>query len=123
MAPRIVKVEWGMTTIEFKGTVFTGKDFFLSPEHIEEWDWSRTDLHHQPGVSFKDIEPFKKYFTLDYIIISRGFEKKLLCDPELLADFDCCFQVFWLETSDAVKKYNELVEKGCKVAFFLHSTC
>lgn len=121
-APRITHIEWGKTQVtETNGTVNTYVDCKLSPAGSEKWDWKQTNMHHHPGVQVADV---KELITADIIVISRGMELVLETMPETITYLKSLGKEYYvLQSEEAVKKYNELVDAGKKVAALIHSTC
>jgi hypothetical protein len=100
-----------------------GKDFKLYPGGGRAWDWSETGTQHSPGIQPADVEE-----VLDHgatvVVLSRGMEQRLDADPrtlELLAERRV--EVHVVETREAVKIYNDLVDNDRPVGALFHSTC
>lgn len=61
---------------------------------------------------------------IDILIIGTGFEEKLQVSNDTLNDFkNYNIHVVVLPTSEAIHKYNTLVDYGQAVGALLHSTC
>lgn len=116
---KIDSIQWG--EISVNGKLF--KDAILWPEGCKEWDWNDTGTKHSPGIKEEDVKRLHE-MGLDKIVLSRGYHLVLQTTPEAIQYLlDNEIEHWILETSEAVKKYNELVEIGEKVGALIHSTC
>jgi hypothetical protein len=100
----------------------SGKDFKLYPGGGREWDWAETGTGHLPGIQPADVEELLAHGATT-VILSQGMDLLLQVDPrtlQLLAERNVTVHV--LETRDAVKIYNDLVEDA-PVGGLFHSTC
>jgi len=124
--PHILSLEWGEMSVGFKDEVMTFKDCVLTPQRAENWDWRADDTHHRPGISAKAV--LGVLDECDVLILSRGMHLKLQIAPEtnrLLKANAHRVKAHVLQTADAVRKYQELLEQddGRRVAGLFHSTC
>ncbi len=123
----IETLTWGEMTVSQGKKQVVGKDLILTPEHVISWDWSVTDLHHQPGVRVVDLEAVNSVFPLanvNMVIISRGMQNKLMCTLEATNWLDER-HIPWLNvnTNEAVTYYNQAVSRGELVVGLFHTTC
>jgi hypothetical protein len=119
-SPSVLELSWGHMKIDGLGV---GKDFKLYPGGGRGWDWSETDTRHTPGIQPADVEELLDHGAT-VVVLSRGMEQRLQVDPrtlELLADRQV--EVHVVETREAVKIYNDLVDNGRPVGALFHSTC
>jgi hypothetical protein len=118
-SPRINRLTWGKLELE-GGQTF--KDAKLFPGGAREWDWRETGTEHQPGVQPDDVrELIERGATV--VVLSQGMNGRLQVSPETLALLDDSgVRVHVLQTEQAVKRYNELVDIEA-VAALIHSTC
>jgi hypothetical protein len=119
-SPRVLALAWGRMTIEGLGV---GKDFKLYPGGGRAWDWSETGTQHTPGIQPADVEELLDRGAT-VVVLSRGMEQRLEVDPRTLQRLaDRGVEVHALETGQAVKIYNDLVDTGHAVGALFHSTC
>lgn len=121
----IDRIEWGKIYVSnhlqpFKDVKIwhtTGEQY-----GVVNWDWNLTGTHHNPGIQKADLEEFID--QVDIVILSRGMNRVLQTPTETI---DYIVRkgkgLFWLETREAVDKYNELVRFGLNVGALIHSTC
>ena len=121
-APRVTHISWSKIEIsEENGTTKSYVDCKLSPQGSTKWDWTVAGTHHRPGIQIADL---KDIIDADVIILSRGMDLILQTKPETEAYLKSLNKEYYiLETREAVKKYNELVNAGKKVSALIHSTC
>jgi hypothetical protein len=118
-SPRVEEISWGRTVVAGVGT---GKDFKLWPGGGRAWDWRETGTEHSPGIQPADVEELLKYGATT-IVLSRGMEERLQVQPATLAYLaERGVTVEMAETTEAVRRYNELAEHT-PVAALIHSTC
>ena len=119
-SPRILHVSWGRLDVDGIGS---GGDFKLWPGGAHDWDWSETGMHHLPGIQPADVEELPRHGS-KVVLLSRGIRSRLRTAPETI---ELCrsagVAVHVEETMAAVRRYNELVEKGERVGGLFHSTC
>jgi len=119
-SPRITHISWGKTKVEGEKNVF--KDAKLFPGGAREWDWSETGTHHEPGIQVADIEELLENGAQE-VVLSQGFHERLqVCTETLELLKRKQIPVHVLETEEAAKLYNRLVEDRM-VAGLFHSTC
>jgi hypothetical protein len=129
--PTIQHFEWGSITVNYlgKNTVYNSttkghsKDCKLFPGGSSPWDWTKTNLHHSPGIAPADLEDFID--DVDVVILSQGVDGVLKTRPETFVYLkEKKKEVYHLLSPDAVKLYNELVAQGKKrIGALIHSTC
>jgi hypothetical protein len=120
LSPQIEHISWGKMEVEGLGT---GRDFKLYPGGGEDWDWSKTNTHHQPGIQPQDVQDLVARGA-QVIILTRGMELRLETAHEtihLLDELALTYHI--LETKEAVEFYNHLVRDGQAVGGLFHSTC
>jgi hypothetical protein len=118
MACKIDHIEWGKIIVQDE----TFKDVIICNDHVEEWDWRKCNTKHDPGIQMSDV--IQIIDTIDDLILSTGFENKLKVKPETIRFIEYKKKIYYvLETSEAVKKYNELINNGHRVGALIHSTC
>lgn len=100
-----------------------GKDYKLWPGGGRPWDWRETGTRHVPGIQPDDVAELIDH-SCKFIVLSRGM---LLCLQTCGETLDYLEQenisAHIAETKEAVRIYNELVEKGEAVGGLFHSTC
>lgn len=141
--PNITSCKWKSVVIN--GTTYK-KDRIITPTGHSEWYFDKTDntksfptkTQHgtsnpgQGGITIADVKKIEN--AAGIIILSRGQVCSLITDGDLkrMEDLpqgsikylrDKGKTVYCLPTPDAVKKYQELIESGKKVAMLLHITC
>jgi len=128
-APTIATIKWGEVVIaqDGKEAVYnesSSKDVILSPSGSQPWDWSKTDMHHKPGIRVQDVQASLNLQQIDVVVLSRGMYNVLQV-PQETVDWlkDQGKEVHVGQSEDMAKKYNELVEQGKKVGGLFHSTC
>ena len=118
-SPMIISVSWGHMEVEGLGV---GKDFKLYPGGGRAWDWNETGTRHVPGIQPADVEELLDHGATT-VVLSRGMDEQLQVDPRTLQMLDKrSIAVHVVETREAVKIYNELVDAG-PVGGLFHSTC
>ena len=118
-SPRILEISWGRMEVEGLGV---GKDFKLYPGGGRAWDWTETGTKHSPGIQPADVEELLAHGATT-VVLSQGMHRQLQVDERTLKLLDeRSITVHVVETSEAVKIYNELVEDS-RVAGLFHSTC
>jgi hypothetical protein len=118
-SPLIDSCMWGRTLV--LGTTY--RDVLIYPGGVEEWDWSKADTHHEPGIREADLS-YLLTFKPDIVILSEGFHRRLSVDFEavkLLLKVNLNFLI--ADTDTAVAKYNDCVKNNLKVVAAIHSTC
>ena len=119
-SPRIEALSWGRMSVEGLGE---GKDFKLWPGGGRPWDWSETGTHHRPGIQPSDVAELVDRGSR-VIVLSRGMLRMLGTCRETLQVLDGQgIRIETLETTRAVRAYNELVRRGTPVGGLFHSTC
>jgi hypothetical protein len=119
-SPRISFFQWGVIRVEGYANAF--RDVKVYPGGAHEWDWSITNMHHQPGIQPVDVDDMISK-GIDIIILSKGVDEKLYTMPKTLAYLqERGIETHVLQTEAAIEKYNELSETR-RVAALIHSTC
>jgi hypothetical protein len=118
-APRIRSVSWGRMEVEGLGV---GKDFKLYPGGGRPWDWTETGTQHVPGIQPADVEELLLHGATT-VVLSQGMDRQLQIDPDTLRALqERSVTVHVVDTRDAVKIYNDLVD-DVAVGGLFHSTC
>ncbi|MDZ7749249.1 MAG: Mth938-like domain-containing protein [Halofilum sp. (in: g-proteobacteria)] len=119
-SPRIASVAWGRMAVDGLGT---GKDFKLWPGGGRAWDWGETGTRHVPGIQAADVEELLQHGATT-VVLSQGMWRALRTRAATLAALERRgVAVHQLETSEAVRVYNELAARGEPVGGLFHSTC
>jgi hypothetical protein len=117
-SPRITQLSWGRLEVEGRPAF---KDAKLFPGGAREWDWSETGTAHVPGIQPSDVtELLERGATV--VVLTKGVYERLRVCPEtleLLSDRGVAVHV--LQTEEAVRAYNDLVETD-HVGGLFHST-
>lgn len=104
--------------IKIGGKVYT-RDIKIFGEKIFP-NWWRKEGHYLYKQDIDDILGLKP----DYLIIGTGAYGVMKVDPELKEYLNRNnITYFILDTSSAVKKYNQLIQEGKKVGGCFHLTC
>lgn len=118
-SPKILDVSWGRMDVEGLGV---GKDYKLYPGGGREWDWTETGTSHVPGIQPADVEELLSHGATT-VVLSRGMDERLHVAAETLRYLrERSIEVHVVETREAVKVYNDLVDTVA-VAGLFHSTC
>lgn len=93
------------------------------PGGAHEWDWRLSTTRHKPGIHPSAVEELIER-GCSIIVLSRGMDLVLETMPETferlkLAGVRC----EWLQSKQAVERYNALFSAGEHVGMLLHSTC
>tara|TARA_R100001163_G_C5067308_1_gene206306 strand:+ start:112 stop:471 length:360 start_codon:yes stop_codon:yes gene_type:complete len=119
MEHQIKKIRWGAIKINSKKV----KDLKIFPGGYRSWDWNETGTRHCPGIQPSDIQELIDNGATT-IILSAGMENRLELPDETkkwLKEKNISFH--YLQTEEAVKKYNELAAYSNKIGGLFHSTC
>ncbi|MCD6300722.1 MAG: hypothetical protein J7L82_01470 [Staphylothermus sp.] len=118
MQPRIKHYDFGEIIIDNKKYV---RDLIITPKEIIS-DWWRQEGHR---LQLTDIlEHIPEDIGYDAVIIGTGYYGYMKVDKEVINYFKTKnAEVFILDTHNAVKKFNKLVEIGKKVLGLFHLTC
>lgn len=119
-SPRVTSLSWGRVEVEGKSGFH--KDAKLFPGGSREWDWRETGTNHEAGIQPADVSELLEHGAR-VIVLSRGFYGRLEVPSktlELLREKGIAVHV--AKTDEAVRLYNELVEKE-RVGALIHSTC
>jgi len=119
-SPRILGVAWG--EIEAEGLP-RSRDMKLWPGGGRPWDWRETATHHDPGIQIADVEELLAHGART-VILSRGMLLALRTCPATLEYLrGRGIDVHTAETNEAVRLYNERVDRGEAVGGLFHTTC
>lgn len=130
-APIIEHFEWGTIIVRYgDGSRETysdknrpnGGNCIIWPTGSRFWDWTIHNTHHNPGIQIGDVQELIN--QADQIILSRGIDLVLQV-PQGTVDYleRAGKRVHVLQSQEAARLYNQLVEQGLRVAIVLHSTC
>lgn len=114
MVPKIKKVEFGNITVDDE--VFDKDDFILFRDGFERIEKSHSsDLGEFHSILLR--EP-------DLIIFGTGFSNCFKLSEAIKKEADKSrIELMELPTPDAIKKFQELVKIGRRVAARIHTTC
>jgi hypothetical protein len=119
-SPRVLELSWGHMKVE---GLCAGKDFKLYPGGGRPWDWSETGTRHTPGIQPDDVEELLAHGAA-IVVLSRGMDQQLGVDPNTLKFLaDRGIPVHVVETREAAKIYNDLIDADNPVGALFHSTC
>jgi hypothetical protein len=114
MVPKIKKVEFG--NIHIDNEVFSKEDFFLFWDSVEP-----TEKTHKPGIEELESMLLKEP---DTIIFGIGFRSLVKINEAIIKTAKTNkVELIILPTPEALKKFQELIKKGKKVAARIHTTC
>jgi len=115
----ISKISWGKIKVDSKKF----KDLKLYPGGYRAWDWGETGTRHSPGIQPGDLqELIDNGATI--IVLSAGMENRLQLPDEtkkFLQEKGVTYH--YLQSKEAVEKYNELSLTTSGVGALIHSTC
>jgi len=124
-------IKWGSVKV---GDVLY-KDCIMTPKGHFSWDFDygynkgdgfitshQHKTKHHRGIQIHSVRPLINYANI--FVISTGIKEELGVNISTI-EYLCSFkkEVYILNTTNAVKKYNELIDNGKKVVAFIHSTC
>lgn len=120
----ITNSTWGSVTVDY----VTFRDVVVTPTGCKEWNWAHIHndiMHHDPGIRIQDIDSLILPSNPDIVILSRGRRLALQVPPHIERYLlsNSVKEVYVLETSQAISKYNEFIQKGARVAALIHTTC
>jgi hypothetical protein len=120
--PLITHFEWGQVKVNHNGIVEQFKDCKISPNGPQHWNWKQCGTQHDPGITIKALDSIID--DCDTIILSRGVDLVLQI-PQGTIDHikKQGKKVETLQSEEAYKRYNQLVNEREKVGILLHSTC
>jgi hypothetical protein len=120
LSPFIQKVEWGLIVVSGLGRF---RDVKLYPGGGCEWDWSKTNTHHDPGIQVADVEELLSSGA-GYVVLSRGMLGKLKTEESTIEYLKSKgINIYINKTNEAVTIYNKLVQEGKTVGGLFHTTC
>ena len=118
MQPRIKSYDFGKMFID--GETHT-RDLIITPKGIIG-NWWRKEGHRLQLDDIKHYVP--EDLDYDAVVIGTGYYGYMVVDKDVIEYFENKgVEVYVLDTRKAVKKYNELVDKGKKVLGLFHLTC
>ncbi|MBX7225372.1 MAG: Mth938-like domain-containing protein [Chitinophagales bacterium] len=118
-SPKILKVEWGLLKIE---SLEKFKDAKIFPSGARSWNWKETGTKHESGIQKNDVIELLAQ-DAEIVVLSTGYKEMLKVTKECIEYLESKnIPYHILRTDFAVKKYNELVEKGIRVGALIHST-
>ncbi len=118
MQPRIKKYDFGEIIVDNERYT---KDLIITPVGIIG-NWWRREGHRLQLVDI--CEYVQENIEYDAVVIGTGYYGYMKVDREIIDYFkEKNVEVYVSDTREAVKKYNELVEKGKKVLGLFHLTC
>lgn len=56
LSPSIVNLVWGKVIIKWNNQHLCFKDVMLAPNLCIEWDWNKSNTHHDSGIQVQDIK-------------------------------------------------------------------
>lgn len=124
----IASCEWGRITVvnEKSNQITSHRDCRIHPMGCEEWDWCKSNTHHQPGIQFSDIEDLLQVHpNVTNVILSMGMKNALNIHPNTIHTMQQKYpkvNLHTLTTMDAVALYQKLYKTHLVIAL-LHSTC
>lgn len=118
-SPRVLDLGWGRIETE-AGTFRDGK---LWPGGGRGWDWRETGTHHDPGVQAADLGEVLDHGP-EVVVVGCGQQGRLGVPQEAVdAVRGAGVELEVHRSQEAVRRYNELVDRGRRVGALLHSTC
>ena len=118
-SPTITGLAWGRIEVEGHPAF---KDAKIYPGGARAWDWRETGTHHVPGIQPADVEELVEKGAKT-VVLSTGVWRRLEVAPETLSWLAAhSIDVRVLQTEEAVKCYNELIEI-VPVGGLFHTTC
>lgn len=119
-SPPIGEHRWGEIEVEGHGSF---RDAKLWPGGARGWDWNETGTRHRPGIQPADVEELLDHAP-EVVVLSRGRQRRLQTTTEVLELLDDHgVEVVQEETGEAIDRYNDMAERGRKVAGLFHTTC
>ena len=124
--PEIAFCEWGQIFVRdpFKeSNMLEFKDAIVWYQGAREWDWSKTGMHHVPGIRPDEVREFEK-LNITHLVLSRGMHNQLrVTECIQIYARERGWEVFEGETPDAVTQFNCWSRRGYNVLGFFHTTC
>lgn len=118
-SPRIVELSWGM--VETEVGIF--RDAKLWPGGGRGWNWNETGTDHERGIQLADVTELLDHGA-DVVVLGRGQQSRLHVSDDLVeAIEERGAEVEVLDSTQAVERYNQLVDEGRAVGALIHSTC
>jgi hypothetical protein len=119
-SPLIQEVKWGLIVVSGLGRF---RDVKLYPGGGCEWDWCKTNTHHDPGIQIADVEELLSNGA-EHIVLSRGMLGRLKIEESTVEYLKSRgIKIHITETNEAVAIYNKHVQEGKPVGGLFHSTC
>jgi len=110
--------EYGFGYIVVDGMRFE-RDIVVTPVRVVS-NWWRIEGHRL------QLDDVKDYLDIDVeaVVIGTGYSGFMHVDSRVIEEFrKRGREVYVLKSSDAVKKYNELIRQGKKTLLLIHLTC
>ncbi len=109
---------YGFGYIVINGITYTRDLIILSDKLITNW-W-RKEGHRIELDDLKDV----LNSDLEYLVIGTGYFGRVTVSEEIFREFEKKnVKLIVLDSRNAWKKYNELLDKGVKVGGAFHLTC
>jgi hypothetical protein len=119
-SPRILSIGWGTMEVESLGR---GRDFKLWPGGGRPWDWRETGTAHTPGIQVEDVAELAERGCTT-VVLSRGVFKRLkVSEPARTYLEQHGIETLTADTKEAVKLYNDCIDKNISVGGLFHTTC
>ena len=113
---KVNEYQFGKITID--GKVYV-KDVIISPNAVKD-TWWRKEGHRLQIEDLGDIEKANP----DILVVGTGFYGRMLVPEQTRQYLEAKgIEVHALQTSDAVKEFNELQKDYAKIVAALHLTC
>jgi len=104
--------------IMVNGVVYD-RDLIITPSGVKP-NWWRVEGHR---LQLTDVQEVVNA-DVDVVVIGTGYDGRMIVDDDVIKAFkERGAEVYVLKSRQAVKKYNEEVEKGRKVLLLIHLTC
>jgi len=113
----------------------TYKDVILHNYGEEDWNWLNFNMHHNPGYDTDVMTGIFHFIKAIYpqnvpgnlkIFLTTGINQKIQTpgyETETWSGKRLSSHIVFLQTEEAVTKYNQHVKNGEPGVIFLHSTC
>ncbi|MBL8680253.1 MAG: hypothetical protein JNK05_13845 [Myxococcales bacterium] len=119
----VQSIEWGVVRVAGDGKTHVFKDAVLWPGGAREWDWRESGTRHKPGIHPSAVEELLER-DCSIVVLSRGMDLVLETMPETFEGLRLAgVRYEWLQSKQAVERYNALFTAGERVGMLLHSTC
>lgn len=120
--PLIVCARWGNIITSYRGKKYKFRDVMIWPEGQVEWDWRKSETHHDPGIMVKDVKFLVNIHKCNYIILTCGYDNVLKVSRNAIKYLERKKVLYnILNSHDAFIEYN--VNTLDRVGILFHSTC